>query len=193
MNKSNPSESDTVDKYIRPAIVQAGWHTFDQIYAQYPLRAGRVVVRGKVARRDKSTVLFADFVLFLKPNIPLAVVEAKKSGLSVQAGTQQATNYAELLDVPFSFAQASYLARPTKSVKPGLSPATSPSVACLKFAYKRNFISFPGSVLALETSFVAFSNFFCRSDIAFFLWKMMVRQVDKTVLGGFHGMKLGLK
>ena len=104
MNKSKPSESDTVDKYIRPAIVQAGWHTFEQIYAQYPLRAGRVVVRGKVARRDKSTVLFADLVLFLKPNIPLAVVEAKKSGLSVQAGTQQATNYAELLGVPFSFA-----------------------------------------------------------------------------------------
>ena len=27
-----------------------------------------------------------------------------------------------------------YLARPTKSVNPGLSPATSPSLACLKFA-----------------------------------------------------------
>jgi type I restriction enzyme R subunit len=84
--------------------VQAGWHTLDQIYAQYPLRAGRVVVRGKTARRDKATVLFADYVLFLKPNIPLAVVEAKKSRLSVQAGMQQAIHYAELLCVPFSFA-----------------------------------------------------------------------------------------
>jgi type I restriction enzyme R subunit len=63
-----------------------------------------VVVRGKMARRDPSTVLFADYVLFLKPNIPLAVVEAKKSRLSMQAGVQQAIAYAELLDVPFSFA-----------------------------------------------------------------------------------------
>ena len=104
MNKNNLSESDLCDKVIRPAIVQAGWHTIDQIYAQYPLRAGRLVVRGKTAKRDASTVLFADYVLFLKPNIPLAVVEAKKSRLSVQAGMQQAINYAELLDVPFSFA-----------------------------------------------------------------------------------------
>lgn len=104
MHKNKLSESDISDKFIRPAIVQAGWHTLDQIYAQYPLRAGRVVVRGKTAKRDQSTVLFADFALFLKPNIPLAVVEAKKSCLSMNAGMQQAVNYAELLDVPFSFA-----------------------------------------------------------------------------------------
>jgi len=104
MDKKALSESDISDKFIRPAIVQAGWHTLDQIYAQYPLRAGRVVVRGKTARRDQSTVLFADFVVFLKPNIPLAVIEAKKSRLSVQAGMQQAIHYAQLLDVPFSFA-----------------------------------------------------------------------------------------
>ena len=104
MHTSKLSESDISDNFIRPAMVQAGWHTLDQIYAQYPLRAGRVVVRGKAARRDQSTVLFADFALFLKPGIPLAVVESKKSRLSVQAGMQQAINYAQLLDVPFSFA-----------------------------------------------------------------------------------------
>jgi type I restriction enzyme R subunit len=78
MNKNNLSESDLCDKVIRPAIVDAGWHTLDQIFAQYPLRAGRVVVRGKTAKRDQSTVLFADFVLFLRPNIPLAIVEASR-------------------------------------------------------------------------------------------------------------------
>ena len=104
MNKKNQSESDTSDKLIRPAMVLAGWHTLDQIYAQYPLRAGRVVVRGKTARRDPSSVLFADFVLCLKPNIPLAVVEAKRSSLSLQAGMQQAIHYAQLLDLPFCFA-----------------------------------------------------------------------------------------
>jgi len=87
MDKKSLSESDISDQYIRPAIVKAGWHTLDQIYAQYPLRAGRVVVRGKSAKRDQSTVLFADFVIFLNPNIPLAAIEAKKSRLSVRAGT----------------------------------------------------------------------------------------------------------
>ncbi len=75
MNKNNLSESDSSDKYIRPAMVQAGWHTLDQIYAQFPLRAGRVVVRGNKSHRDESTVLKADFALFLKTNIPLAMVE----------------------------------------------------------------------------------------------------------------------
>jgi type I restriction enzyme R subunit len=36
MNKNNASESDIGDKFIRPAMVQAGWHTLEQIYAQYP-------------------------------------------------------------------------------------------------------------------------------------------------------------
>ncbi len=104
MNKKTLSESDICDKFVRPAMVQAGWHTFDQIYAQYPLRAGRVVVRGKTAKRDPGTVLRADYALFFKPNIPLAVVEVKKARLSISAGTQQAIHYALLLDVPFSFA-----------------------------------------------------------------------------------------
>jgi len=104
MNKKNLSESDICDKFVRPAMVDAGWHGFDQIYAQYPLRAGRVVVRGKTAKRDQSTVLRADYALFFKANIPLAVVEVKKARLSMSAGTQQAIHYAQLLDVPFSFA-----------------------------------------------------------------------------------------
>ncbi|MFZ2220430.1 MAG: DEAD/DEAH box helicase family protein [Rhodoferax sp.] len=104
MDKNTLSESDIGDKFIRPAIVRAGWNGMDQIYAQFPLRAGRVVVRGKRAQRDKSTVLFADYALFLKANIPMAVVEAKKSRLSMSSGMAQAIHYAELMDVPFSFA-----------------------------------------------------------------------------------------
>lgn len=103
MNKKNLSESDICDKVIRPAIVQAGWHELDQIYAQFPLRAGRMVVTKNTAKRDPSTVLFADYVLCHKPNIPLAVVEAKDNGHAVGAGMAQAINYATLLDVPFCF------------------------------------------------------------------------------------------
>lgn len=103
MDKTNLSESDICDKFIRPAMEQAGWNGLDQIFREYPLRAGRVVVRGSKAYRDKSSVLRADYALFHKANIPLAVVEAKDNTHAVGAGTGQALNYAQLLDVPLSF------------------------------------------------------------------------------------------
>lgn len=103
MDKTKLSESDICDKFIRPAMEKAGWNGLDQIFREYPLRAGRVVVRGNKAYRDKSTVLRADYALFYKANIPLAVVEAKDNKHAVGAGMGQALNYAQLLDVPFSF------------------------------------------------------------------------------------------
>ena len=103
MNKKALSESDICDKFIRPAMKQAGWDGMVQVYREFPLRAGRVVVRGHRAKRDASTVLRADYALFFKPNIPLAVVEAKDNNHAMGAGMAQAINYAQLLDVPFSF------------------------------------------------------------------------------------------
>ena len=100
MSKKALSESDICDKYIRPAMEAAGWDGMSQIYREYPLRAGRVVVRGRRAKRDASTVLRADYALFFKPNIPLAVIEAKDNHHAVGAGMAQAINYARLLDVP---------------------------------------------------------------------------------------------
>ncbi len=103
MYKKQLSESDICDKYIRPAMVAAGWNGMDQLYREFPLRAGRVVVRGQQARRDQSTVLRADYALFYKANIPLAVVEAKDNRHAMGAGMGQAIQYAELLGVPFAF------------------------------------------------------------------------------------------
>ena len=103
MNKKNLSESDICDKFIRPAMEAAGWDGMDQIYSEYPLRAGRVVVHGRKAKRDVSTVLRADYALFYKINIPLAVIEAKDNNHVIGAGMAQAINYGELLNVPFSF------------------------------------------------------------------------------------------
>ena len=103
MNKKTLSESDICDKFIRPAMERAGWHPIEQIYREYSLRAGRVVVHGQKASRDKNTVLRADYALFYKANIPLAAVEAKDNSHAVGAGMAQAISYAELLDVPFAF------------------------------------------------------------------------------------------
>ena len=103
MNKKTLSESDICDKFIRPAMERAGWNGMDQIYSQYPLRAGRMVVRGRQARRDATTVLRADYALFHKVNIPLAVIEAKDNSYAMGAGMAQAINYGQLLQVPFCF------------------------------------------------------------------------------------------
>ena len=103
MDKKKLSEADICEKFITPAIQQAGWDTLEQIYREYTLRPGRVVVRGHTASRDKHSVLRADYVLFYKLNIPLVVIEAKDNHHAVGAGMAQAINYGELLNVPFSF------------------------------------------------------------------------------------------
>ncbi len=98
------SEADICEKMISPALAQAGWDMAEQWLRNYPIRIGRVVVRGRKAGRDASTTLFADYALFYKTNIPIAVIEAKKASLNMAAGMQQAMEYARLLDVPFCFA-----------------------------------------------------------------------------------------
>ena len=103
LDKSQLSEIDICDKYITPALIKAGWRGMDQIYREFPLRAGRVVVRGSKAQRDKATVLRADYALFYKADIPLATIEAKDNRHAVGAGMAQAMQYADLLTVPFSF------------------------------------------------------------------------------------------
>lgn len=59
MNKKSLSEIDICDKFIRPAIESAGWDGMSQIYPDCPLRAGRVVVRGRKAQRGIDQALAA--------------------------------------------------------------------------------------------------------------------------------------
>lgn len=103
MSTPPTNESNTRARYITPALERAGWDPLLQIHHEFPLRAGKVSVRGHRATRDTATVLSADYTLFFKPNIPLAVVEAKHLGKSLGAGMPQAIEYASLLGVPFAF------------------------------------------------------------------------------------------
>lgn len=66
---------------------------------EYTIAPGKIVVRGKLHARDAAKA--ADYVLFLKPGLPLAVVEAKDNNHGLGAGMQQAQGYADRLDVPF--------------------------------------------------------------------------------------------
>jgi len=101
MDKKDLSERDICTKYITPALKRAGWDIHSQIREEVTLTAGRVIVKGQMGMRAKGKR--ADYVLYHKPNMPLAVVEAKDNKHSVGAGIQQAQGYADLLDVPFVF------------------------------------------------------------------------------------------
>ncbi|EGD9896868.1 DEAD/DEAH box helicase [Escherichia coli] len=102
LNLSNLTEADIITKCVMPAILNAGWDNTTQIRQEVKLRDGKVIVRGKVAAR--RTVKSADIVLYHKPGIPLAVIEAKVNKHEIGKGMQQGIEYARLLDVPFVFA-----------------------------------------------------------------------------------------
>ncbi|EER1531973.1 DEAD/DEAH box helicase family protein [Escherichia coli] len=102
LNLSNLTEADIITKCVMPAILNAGWDNTTQIRQEIKLRDGKVIVRGKVAAR--RTVKSADIVLYHKPGIPLAVIEAKANKHEIGKGMQQGIEYARLLDVPFVFA-----------------------------------------------------------------------------------------
>ncbi len=103
MNKKNLSERDICTKFITPALEAAGWDRNHQLREEVQLTNGRVIVRGNHARRDEKSIRRADYVLYYKTGIPLAVIEAKDNSHSVRAGIQQGLAYAAMLDVPFAF------------------------------------------------------------------------------------------
>jgi len=106
MDKYQLSERDICTKFITPAIQQAGWQQH-QFREEVNLTDGRVMVRGKMASRVKNPEAKggpkrADYVLYARPNVPIAVLEAKHAKFSIGHGMQQALAYAEMLDAPFA-------------------------------------------------------------------------------------------
>ena len=101
MDKRTLSERDICTKFITPALRQAGWDEMLQIREEVSFTKGRIIVRGKLVARGKAKR--ADYILYYKPNIPIAVIEAKDNSYSVGDGVQQALGYAETLNIPFVF------------------------------------------------------------------------------------------
>jgi type I restriction enzyme R subunit len=101
MNKKDLSERDICSKFIGPAVKRAGWDGMMQIREEVNFTKGRIIVRGKLVTRGKAKR--ADYILYYKPNIPIAIIEAKDNNHSVGAGMQQALDYAVTLNIPFVF------------------------------------------------------------------------------------------
>ena len=98
MDKKSLSERDIITKYILPAIEQSGWNKQTQLKEEVSFTAGRIFVKGKKTKRGERKR--ADIIIYYKPNIPVAVVEAKDNNHTVGAGMQQALEYAGTLDIP---------------------------------------------------------------------------------------------
>jgi type I restriction enzyme, R subunit len=97
-SKKELSERDICTQFIVPALQKAGWDIARQMREEVFFTDGRIFVKGsKTARGERKR---ADFILYHKPNIPIAVIEAKDNNYAVGAGLQQALNYARILDLP---------------------------------------------------------------------------------------------
>lgn len=97
-SKKELSERDICTKYIQPALEKAGWNPLTQIREEVSFTDGRIYVKGNLTSRGKRKR--ADYILYHKPNIPIAIIEAKDNKHSVKAGIQQGLVYAEILDIP---------------------------------------------------------------------------------------------
>src|SRR6266568_1161775 len=102
IDKKSLSERDICSKFITPALrANNKWDLMNQIREEVYFTKGRVIVRGQLSTRGEPKR--ADYVLYHKPGIPLAVLEAKDNNHTVGQGMQQALEYATTLDVPFAF------------------------------------------------------------------------------------------
>jgi type I restriction enzyme, R subunit len=94
------NEADTCRTYVLPILKSAGWED-DFITEQLVLTPGRIVPIGD--RHTRKQGLRPDYVLFIRQNIPIAVVEAKAQYVHPGKGLQQAIQYAEMMGLKFAY------------------------------------------------------------------------------------------
>lgn len=97
------NEADTCRLYVVPRLQAAGWDTDPhRLNEQVPFTDGRIVVTGRTARRRPGKR--ADYILRYRPDVAIAVVEAKPTYATPSQGLQQAKDYAEILGLKFAYA-----------------------------------------------------------------------------------------
>ena len=94
------NEAQTKHDLITPALHAAGWGVVEgsRLRLEHPITKGRLIGQGK-----RKQALFADYILEYK-NKRIGVVEAKKRDLYYTDGLGQAKDYAERLNIRFTYA-----------------------------------------------------------------------------------------
>lgn len=93
------NEEETRAEYIDPKLKEAGWGEIEasRVRREYYFTLGRIQTGGTRGKPEK-----ADYLLIYK-NQNLAVIEAKKVDSAVTEGLQQAKDYAERLQTPYTY------------------------------------------------------------------------------------------
>jgi type I restriction enzyme R subunit len=102
-NPTEVNEADTCRKQVVPRLQAAGWDEEPHSIAeQRTITDGRIVPVGKgFVRKPPKRV---DYLLRIRRDFPVAVVEAKASFKSATDGLQQAKEYAQMLGLRFAYA-----------------------------------------------------------------------------------------
>src|SRR5512136_1226395 len=93
------NEAETRAELIDPQLRASGWGVVE---GSKILRE-RHITKGKIQAGGRGKPLIADYILVYQ-NRQLAVVEAKSNELGVGEGVGQAKNYAEKLQLNFTYA-----------------------------------------------------------------------------------------
>ena len=99
LSKKQMTEEDIKLQFITPAITKK-WD-LGLITMEAKITDGPINLRGNLVTRTEAKK--ADYVLYLKANNPIAIVEAKDNKHSVADGLQQAMDYAKIMDIPFAY------------------------------------------------------------------------------------------
>ncbi|MDO8513042.1 MAG: type I restriction endonuclease [bacterium] len=93
------NEAETRAEYIDPTLKESGWGEVEgsKVLREFRITEGRIQSGGERGKKE-----IADYVLVYK-NQKLAVIEAKSAELSCTEGVQQAKDYAEKLQTPYTF------------------------------------------------------------------------------------------
>lgn len=102
MSKKDMTEEDIKLRFITPAITKAQWSLSDiTMETQVKFTDGKISLQGNCPHRENPKK--ADYLLYMSPWNPIAVVEAKDNSHLPSYGLQQAKEYAQMLDVPFAY------------------------------------------------------------------------------------------
>lgn len=94
-SKKDLSKRDICTKFITPPIK---WNTNTLMSEGVSFTDGKITVRENISFRGIRK--HDDYILYYKPNIAIAVIEAKANKHNICNGIQQALDYAGILDIP---------------------------------------------------------------------------------------------
>jgi type I restriction enzyme R subunit len=90
---NNETEDETRSRHIYPEICKQ-WKR-ERIRENFYISEGRIRITDGKGKRDESTRKFADYLLEISVDVPIAVIEAKRWREPAETGLQQAKDYAQ--------------------------------------------------------------------------------------------------